>query len=431
MATDVLVVGNYTREHALAWKLKQSKGIRRLYIAPGNPGTAKVGENVPIDMMDFEKLADFAEEKDIGLTVVGMDDPLGGGIVDVFRARGLRIFGPTKAAAQIESSKAFAKTLMHEAGIPTAEFQIFDDYNKARAYVNAKGTPIVVKASGLALGKGVYVCKKPEEAEQALKEIMLDRVFKDAGNEVVIEEYLDGQEISIHVLSDGKTHVLFPPSQDHKPVYEDDEGPNTGGMGAIVPVPWVTGAMMTDIDNWVVTPALEALAAQGATFSGLLYPGLKMTSTGPKVLEFNARFGAPECEVYMRLLKSDLLELLQACVDGTLAQKKIEWNPGFAVNIMLASGGYPISYKKGFPITGIEEAEKIRDVVVFHAGTKIENLPAQAGGQLVTAGGRVLSVSAVGDTLNRALEHAYEAIGKIHFEGMHYRRDIGAKVLAQ
>lgn len=423
MATDVLVIGSGGREHALAWKLKQSHGIRRIYIAPGNPGTSQVGENVAIEMMNFEKLANFAEENKVDLTIVGMDDPLGGGIVDVFRARGLRIFGPTKAAAQIESSKAFAKTLMHEAGIPTADFQVFDDYNKARAYVNARGTPIVIKASGLALGKGVYVCKKPEEAERALKEIMLDRVFKDSGNEIIIEDCLDGQEVSIHVFSDGKTHVLLPPSQDHKPVFDGDEGPNTGGMGAIAPVPWVTQAIMNEIDNWVVIPALSTLAARGTAFTGLLYPGLKMTSTGPKVLEFNARFGAPECEVYMRLLKSDLLEIFQACVDGTLAKQKIEWNSGFAVNIMLASGGYPTSYQKGFPITGIEEAEKISDVVVFHAGTKRE------GEQLITAGGRVLGVSAMGDTLKQALDRAYEAIDKIHFEGKHYRRDIGAKAL--
>ena len=410
----------------MCWKLKQSSRVEKIYVAPGNGGTSNVAENVAIGVMEFEKLAAFAEEKKIGLTIVGPDDPLGAGIVDVFKARALRVFGPSKAAAQIESSKAFAKQLMREAAIPTAEFEVFTEYTKALNYAWAKGGPIVVKASGLALGKGVYVCRTTAEAEQALKEIMLDKQFGESGSEVVVEEFLDGQEISIHALCDGKNFVLFPPSQDHKQIGEGDTGPNTGGMGVIVPVPWVASDMMKEIGEKIVRPTLEALAKRGAPFTGILYPGLKITSKGPKVLEFNARFGQPECEAYMRLLKTDLLDLCDAAIDGNVGDLNIEWNPGFAANIVLASGGYPGSYKKGLPITGIEEAEKIPGVVVFHTGTKI--LEASPLG-LVTNGGRVLAVTAVGDTLKEALDRAYAAADKIHFEGKYLRRDIGAKAL--
>ncbi|MEK7107139.1 MAG: phosphoribosylamine--glycine ligase, partial [Patescibacteria group bacterium] len=304
---DVLVIGSGGREHALAWKLRQSPRAGKLYIAPGNGGTQKLGENVPIDVMDFENLAKFAKEKNIALTVVGPDNPLGDGIVDLFKQRGLRVWGPLKAAAHIEGSKAFAKRLMREAGVPTAEFEVFSNHNDALAYVRERGAPIVVKASGLSLGKGVYVCATLAEAEFALDEIMVRRIFKDAGDDVVIEEYLDGQEISIHAISDGKDFVLFPPSQDHKQIGENDTGKNTGGMGAIAPVPWVSAEVMKDIEARVVRPTLRALAEHGAPFAGILYPGLKMSSQGPKVLEFNARFGDPECQAYMRLLKTDLL----------------------------------------------------------------------------------------------------------------------------
>ena len=425
MATDVLIVGGGGREHALAWKLKQSPSIGKLYIAPGNGGTRLVGENVPIEAIDFENLAKFAEERKIALTVIGPDNPLAEGIVDLFRLRGLRVWGPTKAAAHIEGSKAFAKNLMREAGVPTAEFEIFSNHDDALAYVRELGAPIVIKASGLSLGKGVYVCMTLAEAESALEEIMVQHVFKKSGDEVVIEEYLDGQEISIHALADGKDFVLFPPSQDHKQVGENDTGKNTGGMGAIAPVPWVGAEALKDIETRVVRPTLGALAEHGAPFSGILYPGLKMSSQGPKVLEFNARFGDPECQVYMRLLKTDLLDILEASADGKLAGTKIEWNTGFAVNIVLASGGYPDAYKKGFPVTGIEGADKVPGVVIFHAGIAIQ------GGNLVTSGGRVLGVSAVGDTLKIALDRAYEAVELINFEGKYFRRDIGAKALAQ
>ncbi len=422
--TDVLVVGSGSREHALAWKLKQSPRVGNIYIAPGNGGTANVAEDVAIEVIDFEHLAMFAQQKNIGLTIAGPDDPIGAGIGDFFRQRGLRIFSPSKAAAQIESSKAFAKLLMRDAGIPTAEFNIFKEYDMALNYVRSYAPPIVVKASGLALGKGVYVCKTLEEAERALKEIMLDKQFGDSGSEVVVEEFLEGQEISIHALCDGKNFILFPPSQDHKQIGEGDTGPNTGGMGVIAPVPWVASNVMEEIAEKIVRPTLEALSARGSPFTGILYPGLKMTSQGPKVLEFNARFGQPECEVYMRLLKTDLLDLCDAAIDGKISSLSIEWNPGFAVNIILASGGYPGEYKKGLPITGIEEAEKIPSVVVFHAGTTSQ------GETLCTNGGRVLAVTAVGDTLQEALDRAYAAADKIQFEGKYLRRDIGAKALA-
>ena len=425
MAVDVLVVGSGGREHALAWKLAQSPRLGKLYIAPGNGGTRLVGENVPIGVMEFEKLAQFAVEKNISLTVVGPDDAFVGGVVDVFQARGLRIWGPTRAAAQIEGSKAFSKQLMRESSIPTADFAVFTNHDEAVRYVREHGVPIVVKASGLALGKGVAICRTFEEAEVALKEIMLDRVFKDSGTQVVIEKYLEGQEVSIHALSDGKTYKMFPASQDHKTIGEGDTGKNTGGMGTIAPVPWLHENMLQDIEQRIVQPTLEALRNRGATFSGVLFPGLKMAPEGPMVLEYNARFGDPECQVYMRLLKTDILDVLEACVDGRLSDQPIEWNSGFAVNIVIASGGYPDAYKKGSPIAGIKEAEKIADVVLFHAGTMIENVSQS----LVTAGGRVLGVSAVGATLKEALDRAYEAIEKIHFEGMYFRHDIGAKAL--
>lgn len=426
MGADVLVVGTYPREHAIAWKLKQSPKVGTVYIAPGNGGTGNVCENVPIGVAEIEKLADFAHEKGITLTVVGPENPLADGIVDVFQARGLRIWGPTKAAAQIESSKAFSKALMREEGIPTAEFEVFSDYEKARDYVHEKGAPIVVKVDGLVYGKGAYVCMTMDEAEIALKEIMLDNVLKTAPK-VVIEEYLDGQEISIHAISDGTNTVIFPTSQDHKTIGEGDTGKMTGGMGAVAPVGWVSEAEMVDIDKRIVQPTIAAMQNRGTPLVGMLYPGLKMTTRGPKVLEFNARFGCPEAEVYMRLLQSDAFDLFNACIDGTLASFPVKWNQGYATSIILASAGYPDSYNKGLPITGIDDAERIESVIVFHAGTKI--LEASPLG-LVTDGGRVLSVTATGDTLRQALERAYEAADKIQFEGKYYRRDIGAKALA-
>lgn len=419
---NILIIGSGGREHALAWKLAQSPRIGKLYVAPGNGGTRQVAENISIEANDIDGLVKFAEKNEIGLTVVGPDEPLALGVVDAFQARGLRIFGPTRAAAEIESSKAFAKNLMNEANISTATFKIFSEHNKALMYVRERGAPIVVKASGLALGKGVYVCKTLAEAETALAEIMIDNVHKEAVSEVVVEEFLDGQEISIHAFCDGKTFVLLPPAQDHKPIRDNDEGKNTGGMGTITPVSWVNADTLKAVGEQVVRPTLEALANHGRLFSGLLYPGLKMTSKGLKVLEFNARFGDPETQSYMLLLKTDLLDILEACVDGTLAELAIEWHSGFAVCVVIASDGYPDEYKKGVSLRGVAEAEHVANVVVFHAGTTFD-------GELKTSGGRVLGISAIGDTLRDALDRAYEAVRLIQFEDMRYRHDIGAKAL--
>jgi phosphoribosylamine--glycine ligase len=424
---SVLVVGSGGREHALAWKLGQSPRVDKVYVAPGNGGTYLIAnaENVTINATDTDRLVAFAREKRVGLTVVGPDNALALGIVDAFQACKLRIFGPTQAAAEIESSKVFAKGLMCESGIPTAEFCIFREYSNALAYVRAYGTPIVIKASGLALGKGVYVCETLEQSEEALRKIMIDRVHQEAGDEVIVEKFLDGQEISIHVFCDGKTYAFCPPSQDHKPIGDGDKGKNTGGMGTVAPLSWVSPETMREVETKVVRPTLEALANLGRPFIGLLYPGLKMTRGGLKVLEFNARFGDSETQTYMRLLKTDLLDILEACVDGTLSDITLEWYPGFAVCIVLVSGGYPDEYEKHIPIYGLAEAEKIPGVVVFHAGTVFEALS-----ELRTSGGRVLGVTAIGETLHEALDRAYEAVALIHFDGMQYRRDIGAKAFA-
>ena len=423
MANNVLIVGDAGRGHALAWKLAQSPRIDKLYVASGNGGTRNVAENVAIEATDIKRLARFAEKNSVDLTIVGPENPLALGIADFFLSRGLRIFGPTRAAAQIEVSKAFAKRLMRDSGIPTAPFRIFRKYDSALEYIRKHGAPIVVKASGLALGKGAYPCKTLAEAEKALVEIMLQRTHKQAGNEVIVEEFLDGQEVSIHALCDGKTSVLLPTAQDHKPIFDGDKGKNTGGMGTIAPVPWVNAQTLQDVNEQIVRPTLQALARKGISFSGCLYPGLKISNEGLKVLEFNARFGDPEMQSYVRLLKTDLLDVLDACVDGKLAELAIEWNSGFAVCIVLASGGYPGKYEKEIPIFGINEAEKVRNVVVFHAGTMYSN-------QLLTSGGRVLGVTAIGETLQETLDQAYRAIHYIKFKDMQYRKDIGAKAIA-
>lgn len=423
MATNVLLIGSGGREHALAWKLSQSSRIGKLYVAPGNGGTSQLAQNVAIKATEIDQLVRFAQENQIDLTVVGPDDPLALGIVDTFQAQRLMIFGPTRAAAQIEASKVFAKQLMLDEQIPTAQFSTFRTYDQALAYLRQQGAPVVVKASGLALGKGAYVCQTLLEAEEALAEIMTKRVHGPAGDEVVIEEFLEGPEISIHAFCDGKTSVLFPTAQDHKPIGEGDIGRNTGGMGTIASVPWVMPNTMSEIEQQLVRPVLAGLAARDRPFVGCLYPGLKMTVQGPKVLEFNARFGDPETQVYMRLLKTDLLDILKGCVEGKLADLTIEWEKKFAACIVLASEGYPGDYRKGVPISGIEEADKLPGVVVFHAGTVQKD-------QLVTAGGRVLGVTATGETLQEALNQAYAAVRCIHFKGMQYRGDIGAKALA-
>ena len=423
MDSKVLIIGNGGREHALAWKLAQSSRIGKLYVAPGNGGTRDIAENIAIEATNTRDLARFAEKNSINLTIVGPENPLALGVVDIFQSRGLRIFGPTRAAAQIETSKAFAKRFMRDNGIVTAPFRIFRKHENALEYVRKHGAPIVVKASGLAFGKGVYPCKTLAKAEKALAEIMLEHAYKQAGNEVIVEEFLNGQEVSIHAFCDGKFAILLPTLQDHKARLDGDKGKNTGGMGTIAPVPWVTDQTLQEVNEQIVHPTLQALAKKGRPFTGCLYPGLKMTEEGPKVLEFNARFGDPETQSYMRLLKTDLLDVIDACVDGKLADLTVEWHSGFAVCVVLASGGYPGKCKKEIPIFGIGEAEKVPSVVIFHAGTMYSD-------QLRTFGGRVLGVTATGDILQEALDRAYKAVRYINFEGKQFRKDIGAKVIA-
>lgn len=424
MGKNIFVVGGGGREHALAWKLTQSTRLGNLYVAPGNGGTRTLAENVAISAGDIGGLLHFAEKRQIDLTIVGPDDPLALGIVDAFRACGLPIFGPSLMAARIEASKSFAKRLLLAKRIPTAAFRVFTRHDEALTYLKQQRLPIVVKASGLAFGKGVVICRSPEEAEEALRKIMVEKKYGEAGAEVVIEEFLEGQEISLHALSDGWTSKLLPPAQDHKPINDGDQGPNTGGMGTYAPVPWLSNHELQKMQRAIVDRTLSAMRRSGSPFVGCLYPGLIMTAEGPKVLEFNARFGDPETQSYMRLLKSDLIEVCEACANGKLANLKLEWHPGFAVCVVLASGGYPGKYCKGLPIQGIAKAERNSGVIVFHAGTALD-------GGLVTAGGRVLGVTAVGATLQTALDSAYEAIRYISFDGMHYRKDIGAKTLSR
>lgn len=420
----VLVVGSGGREHALVWKLAQSPQVSKIYVAPGNAGTARLANNLPIQAIDISSLLKFATTNQVDLTVVGPDDPLAMGIVDEFQSAGLAIFGPTKAAAQVEASKAFAKDLMTQQQVPTARFQSFSDYGKAQDYLKTQKLPLVIKADGLALGKGVFICHNAADAGSALDDIMLKKRFGGAGGQVVIEELVSGQEISIHALCDGTNTAIFPTAQDHKPIGEGNTGPNTGGMGVIAPVPWATPDLINQIRDRAVDPILEGLVKNSSPYTGCLYPGLMVGPNGDfNVLEYNVRFGDPETQVHMRLLDSDLYEILRACVDGALDKIDITWRPGFAVTVVLASGGYPGEYQKGLPISGLEAASKLSGIELFHAGTSVKD------GEIVTAGGRVLNITATGETLKQTLDRAYDAVGHIKFEGMYFRRDIGAKAL--
>lgn len=417
----ILIIGSGGREHAIAWKLKQSARVAKIFIAPGNGGTETIGENIPLDIKNNQPVVQWAKKNKIDLVVVAPDDQLAAGLVDDLNVAGIRAFGPTKQASRIEWSKAFAKRLMKEEGIPTARFETFDDYALAQKYLDTQPLPIVIKASGLALGKGVIIAKIKQEADQALKDIMLAKVHGEAGSTVVIEEYLEGQEVSFHAFCDGTTSVLFPTSQDHKQIYDGDRGPNTGGMGTIAPVPWVDTKLFQEVENTIVKPIMNALKKRGIPFAGLLYPGIIVTKNGPKVLEFNARFGDPETQSYMRLLETDLLDIFEACIDGTLSTIKIKWSKKSACCIVLASKGYPAGSEKGITITGIDEAEKDCDIVVFHAGSK------KVAEETQTNGGRVLGVTAIGNNLTTALEKAYNAVEKIRFDGMQFRHDIGLR----
>ncbi|OGK13549.1 phosphoribosylamine--glycine ligase [Candidatus Roizmanbacteria bacterium RIFCSPLOWO2_01_FULL_38_12] len=421
MKKNILIIGGGGREHAIGWKLKQSKKVDKLYFAPGNAGTSEIGENIPANILDHQEIVNFAKINLIDMVVVAPEDPLAAGMVDSLNQAGIRAFGPTKNAAQLESSKAFAKDLMKKAGIPTAKFENFSDYKSALKYLSKQQTPIVIKASGLAFGKGVVVAQTMSEAKKALKNIMLDKQHGDAGNTVVIEEYLYGQEISIHAFCDGKTASLFPTSQDHKQIFDHDKGPNTGGMGTIAPVPWVKKNLIEEINKIVVMPILKELQKRHIEYKGCLYPGIMVTEAGIKVLEFNCRFGDPETEPYLRLLKTDLYDIFNACIDGKLKNIKIRWSNQSACCIVLSSRGYPQSSQKDVPISGISDADLQKDVVVFHAATKKQD------SGVATNGGRVLAVSATGKTLKYALNKAYKAVKKINFGGMQYRKDIGLR----
>lgn len=418
----ILIIGSGGREHAIGWKIIQSKRAITLYFAPGNAGTAQIGTNIPIKAIDVSNLLNFAKKEKIDLTLALPDDPLALGIVDEFKKASLRIWGPIKAAAKLEWSKAFSKDFMRRHNLPTAKFEIFNDYEKAKDYVKKQPLPVVIKASGLAFGKGVIICETREKANKALKDMMVEKIFGESGNEVVIEEFLVGPEISIHAFSDGKNYKMFPASQDHKKIGEGNTGLNTGGMGTISPLSFVDKKLLKTIEEKIVAPTLKGMLDDGAPFVGVLYPGLILTKNGPKILEYNARFGDPETQTYMRLLDTDLLDIINTSLDKKLDKIEIKWKNLSACTVVLASGGYPENYERGEIISGVKNAEREKDVVVFHAGTKVAS---QDLATLVTNGGRVLGVSAVGNSLEEALKKAYKAIEKISFEGMQYRKDIG------
>jgi phosphoribosylamine--glycine ligase len=420
---NLLVVGGGGREHALVWKLSQSPSVEKIYCAPGNAGIERLAECPSIGVNDFDKLVSFAREKQVGLTIVGPEDPLSKGIVDCFANEGLKAFGPSAAAAQLESSKAFAKSVMFDAGIPTAAYGEFDDADEAIAYVQKQGAPIVVKADGLAAGKGVTVAQDVDTAVAAVRDSMVNKSFGAAGAKVVIEECLTGEEASILAFSDGKHCVPMVPSQDHKAVFDGDKGPNTGGMGAYSPAPIVTPSLLLSIQQSILQPCIDCMAWRGTPFVGVLYAGLMITKDGPKVIEFNCRFGDPETQVVLPRLKSDLLPILLSCCDGTLDKQRVEWRDDACVSVVMASGGYPGEYPKGVPIYGISEAETDANVIVFHAGTSSRN------GQIVTNGGRVLNVTAVNHMIPGAIERAYRATERIQFDRAHFRTDIGKKAL--
>lgn len=419
----VLVIGSGGREHTLTWKIAQSEKVKKIYCAPGNAGTVQLGENVPIPATDIPALADFAEKEAIDLTVVGPEDPLVKGISTKFKKRNLKIFGPSAEAAEIEGSKAFAKNLMNKYKIPTAKFEIFDSADNAIDYAKSLNSPLVVKADGLAAGKGVLMCKTPQCAEDALNKVMIDRKFGESGSKVVVEEWLQGEEASILAFADGKDYVPMVSSQDHKRALDGDKGLNTGGMGAYSPAPIITVEMQQEINEKILEPTVKAMRGEERNFSGILYAGLMITKEGPKVIEFNARFGDPETQVILPRLESDLVEIFEHCIDGTLLNADINWTKKAATCVVMAAGGYPELYSKGNPINGLEEAANVQDAVVFHAGTSLQD------GKVVTSGGRVLGVTGLGHSVKESIDRAYEAVSKIHFENAHYRKDIGSRAL--
>ena len=420
---NVLLIGSGGREHAIAWKLAQSKRLSKLYIAPGNPGTAKHGENVPIGVNEIDKLIDFAKQNKIGLAVIGPEGPLAAGAVDAFEAIGIKAFGPSGAAAQLEADKAFAKQLMRSSAVSTAEGQVFERFEDAKAYIASRDEAVVIKAAGLAMGKGVFVCDDPSDGILIAEKIMCDKQFGSAGDKLIVEEKLLGEEASILAFVDGQNIYVMETSQDHKAIGEGDSGPNTGGMGAYCPAPVVTDALMNQITREILVPIVDGMNRSGATYKGILYAGIMITPGGPRVLEFNVRFGDPETQPILMRLKSDLLEVMLAVCDRRLDKITLKWDRRPAVCVVMASGGYPGDYEKGKKITGIEEAGKLKDVMVFHAGT------AGKKGNFVTNGGRVLGVTALGKTVAEAKSNAYNAVDKINFEGAYCRRDIADKAI--
>ncbi|MBE5962488.1 MAG: phosphoribosylamine--glycine ligase [Lachnospiraceae bacterium] len=415
----VLIVGGGGREHAIAWKVAKSKNVSKIYCAPGNAGIEQIAECVPIGVMEFEKLADFAKEKHIDLTIIGPDDPLVGGIVDVFEERGLRVFGPRKNAAIIEGSKAFSKELMKKYNIPTAAYETFDNPDEAEAYLEQSKFPIVLKADGLALGKGVLICNTLEEAKKGVKEIMLDKHFGAAGNKMVVEEFMTGREVSVLAFCDGSNIRTMTSAQDHKRAKDGDQGLNTGGMGTFSPSPFYTDQIDAFCQDHIYRPTMDAMKAEGRDFTGILFCGLMLTEDGPKVLEYNARFGDPETQVVLPRMKNDIVEVMEACIDGKLDEVKLEFEDNAAVCVVLASAGYPESYEKGKVISGLEALKGKDDCFVFHAGTK------RTEEGIVTNGGRVLGVTATGNDLVTARKNAYDAASLIHFSNKYMRNDIG------
>jgi phosphoribosylamine--glycine ligase len=422
----ILVVGAGGREHCLAWKLSQSPRVKEVYCAPGNGGTALFANNVEISPTDIDTLLKFAQEKKIDLTVVGPEAPLAIGIVDKFLEKGLKIFGPKKELAFLEASKIFAKNLMKKYNIPTADFEIFDNPSEAKKYVEEKGVPLVIKADGLAQGKGVFVCKSIQEAEEAIKIIMIEKKFADAGNRIVIEEFLEGEEASILIFTDGEDILPLVPSQDHKPVFDNDRGPNTGGMGAYSPAPIVNEEIFDKIMKKIFYPLIKGLKDEGKCYQGMLYAGLMIKEKEPFVLEFNVRFGDPETQAILPKLRSDIIDAMISSIEGGLGKIKLEWDERFCLCVVLASKGYPGKYEKGKEIKGLERLKALQDIFIFHAGTKIIEKPEST---FITNGGRVLNVVGLGNTIRETQQKVYQAIESLYFEGMHYRRDIGNKAL--
>ena len=415
----VLILGSGGREHALAWKIAQSPKVNKIYCAPGNAGTASVAENIDISPDNIQALLNFALIKGIGLTVVGPEQPLVKGIADSFEESGLRVFGPSQRAAEIEGSKVFCKDLMKKYGIPTARYESFNSLDQVKLFTK-EDEPVVVKASGLASGKGVVLCRNGKEARSAIQSIMQGKVFGNAGDQVVIEEFLTGQEVSLLAFTDGKTILPLESAQDHKAAFDDDKGPNSGGMGAYSPAPIFTDELKKKVVDEIMIPTVRAMAKEGRYYRGILYAGLMLTESGPKVLEFNARFGDPETQPIMMRIKNDIVPIFEACIDGTLATQTLQWKPESTVCVVMAAKGYPGSYEKGNEITGLNLDEN-QQAMVFHAGTKLDN------GKVLTNGGRVLGVTALGLNINQAIKNAYSVVDKIKWDGIHFRKDIGSK----